>query len=54
MEVRGFCLIHRGQAADLKNGGLRLLRKPLREVLEGFDPDPIRAARLLRDFVESG
>ena len=24
MEVRGFFLIHRGQAADLKNGGLRL------------------------------
>ena len=25
MEVRGFFLIHRGQAADLKNRGLRLL-----------------------------
>ena len=25
MEVRGFFLIHRGQAADLKNGGLRYL-----------------------------
>lgn len=29
------------------------LRKPLREVLESFDPDPIQAARLLRDFIES-
>jgi methylase of polypeptide subunit release factors len=29
------------------------LRKPLREVLERFDSDPIRAARLLRDFIES-
>jgi hypothetical protein len=29
------------------------LRRPLREILEGFDPDPIRAARLLRDFIES-
>jgi hypothetical protein len=29
------------------------LRKPLREVLESFAPDPIRAARLLRDFVEN-
>jgi hypothetical protein len=29
------------------------LRKPLKEVLESFDPDPLRAARMLRDFVES-
>jgi methylase of polypeptide subunit release factors len=29
------------------------LRRPLREILESFDPDPIRAARLLRDFIES-
>jgi methylase of polypeptide subunit release factors len=29
------------------------LRKPLKEVLESFDPDPIQAARLLRDLVES-
>ncbi len=29
------------------------LRKPLREVLENFDPDPLKAARMLRDFVES-
>jgi len=29
------------------------LRKPLKEVLESFDPDPIQAARLLRDFIES-
>jgi methylase of polypeptide subunit release factors len=28
------------------------LRKPLKEVLESFDPDPLRAARMLRDFVE--
>ena len=27
MEVRGFFLIHRGQAADLKNGGLRYLAR---------------------------
>ncbi len=29
------------------------LRKPLKEVLESFDPDPLKAARMLRDFVES-
>lgn len=29
------------------------LRKPLSEVLESFDPDPLRAARLLRDFIEA-
>jgi hypothetical protein len=29
------------------------LRKPLKEVLESFDPDPLQAARMLRDFVES-
>jgi hypothetical protein len=29
------------------------LRKPLSEVLESFDSDPLRAARLLRDFVET-
>lgn len=29
------------------------LRKPLREVLDGFDSEPLTAARLLRDFVES-
>jgi methylase of polypeptide subunit release factors len=29
------------------------LRKPLKEVLESFDPDPLPAARMLRDFVES-
>jgi hypothetical protein len=28
------------------------LRKPLKEVLESFDPDPLEAARTLRDFVE--
>jgi methylase of polypeptide subunit release factors len=28
------------------------LRKPLKEVLESFDPDPIVAARTFRDFVE--
>ena len=28
------------------------LRKPLKEVLEDFDPDPLKATRLLRDFVE--
>jgi len=28
------------------------LRKPLKEVLETFDPDPLEAARMLRDFVE--
>jgi len=29
------------------------LRKPLTEVLESFDPNPLQAARLLRDFVDS-
>lgn len=29
------------------------LRKPLKEVLESFDSDPLKAARMLRDFVES-
>jgi methylase of polypeptide subunit release factors len=29
------------------------LRKPLKEVLESFDPDPLKAARKVRDFVES-
>jgi hypothetical protein len=29
------------------------LRKPLKEVLQSFDPDPLKAARMLRDFVES-
>ncbi len=29
------------------------LRKPLKEVLESFDPDPLKAARMLRDFVET-
>jgi len=29
------------------------LRVPLKEVLESFDPDPLKAARMLRDFVES-
>jgi hypothetical protein len=29
------------------------LRKPLKEVLESFDPDALKAARLLRDFVEN-
>jgi hypothetical protein len=29
------------------------LRKPLKEVLESFDSDPIKAARMLRDFMES-
>ena len=29
------------------------LRKPLKEILETFDPDPLEAARQLRDFVES-
>jgi hypothetical protein len=29
------------------------LRKPLKEVLESFDLDPLKAARLLRDFVEN-
>ncbi|HLI30743.1 MAG TPA: Eco57I restriction-modification methylase domain-containing protein, partial [Terriglobia bacterium] len=29
------------------------LRKPLKEILETFDPDPLEAARMLRDFVES-
>jgi len=29
------------------------LKKPLQEVLESFDLDPLRAARLLRNFVES-
>jgi methylase of polypeptide subunit release factors len=29
------------------------LRKPLKEVLESFDPDPLKAARMLRDYVES-
>jgi methylase of polypeptide subunit release factors len=29
------------------------LRKPLKEVLESFDADPLNAARMLRDFVES-
>ncbi len=28
------------------------LRKPLKEVLESFDPNPLTAARMLRDFVE--
>lgn len=29
------------------------LRRPLKEVLESFDPDPLKAARMLRDYVES-
>ena len=29
------------------------LRKPLKEVLESLDSDPLKAARLLRDFVEN-
>jgi len=29
------------------------LRKPLKEVLESFDPDPLKAARMMRDYVES-
>jgi hypothetical protein len=29
------------------------LRKPLNEVLESFDPDPLKPARMLRDFVEN-
>ncbi|MBZ5536871.1 MAG: N-6 DNA methylase [Acidobacteriia bacterium] len=29
------------------------LRKPLKEVLESFNPAPLKAARMLRDFVES-
>jgi hypothetical protein len=29
------------------------LRKPLKEVLESFDPDPLNATRSLRDFVEN-
>ncbi|HUZ47386.1 MAG TPA: N-6 DNA methylase [Terriglobia bacterium] len=29
------------------------LRKPLKEVLEGFDTDPLQAARMMRDCVES-
>jgi hypothetical protein len=29
------------------------LRKPLKDVLESFDPDPLKAARMLRDFVEN-
>ena len=28
------------------------LRKPLKEVLESFAPDPLRATRMMRDFVE--
>jgi len=29
------------------------LRKPLKEILESFDSDPLNAARMMRDFVES-
>jgi methylase of polypeptide subunit release factors len=46
---------HETDPAERASNTIRFvqLRKPLREVLESFDPDPIRAARLLRDFIES-